>query len=557
MSESKNVLNIIKLFVSGFFVIVIALAISFLFNEGLAARANDSSGILRLENEYAAKKEALLKETEDALKNAENADQDAALKYTEALALKEKLEKQEAYYEYYTKNGHKNTMEKRDYHYYGQYYEMFNNVYDANVVFLGSSRSVYGINPFWLENKEVKIAGKLNEYETVKNDELADYSFYNFSLNAAGPSFYQKWYDVFKNEAEYPTPDVLIYCVDWFMFDSGGWMWRNFDTYDCASGGALSEIRKYMRSRKSTDTLQKELIPLADLTPTETTGSIVTDDPSIETTPSSSDKAPEKAPKSFGEYLVDLWNGKEKLNLASLAETLTTNIPLFKQQDQIPEMIEYFISGGSATSNELLEQRKNELEAELDDLRANLENILQGGGSYPEVEIPDYYNDRDFRVDNDGNISSKFYKGFIPWEYEYYHNSEGKNSSYNDSEVEKGIREVKGISEKEVEAFKSLIRELQDDGIEVILIQVPDYEEHRPDDQIEKYTALIQEIADELGVEFYDYNNSTSTPGYKSSIHKKYYSNWNHFNEDGAKAFTQALAKELAEILANSAAAKN
>ena len=563
MSEAKNVINIIKLLVSGFFVIVIALAISFLFNEGLAAQANDNSGILRLESEYASKKEALLKETEEALKNAENADQDAALKYTEALALKEKLEKQEDYYDYYTKNNHKNTMEKRDYHYYGQYYEMFNNVYNANVIFLGSSRSVYGINPFYLENKEVKSSGgKFGETVIVENEELADYSFYNFSLNAAGPSFYQKWYDVFKNEAKYPTPDVLIYCVDWFMFDSGEgysikWMWRNFDTYDTASKGALSEIRKYMESRKSSDSLKKELIPLADITTTEATGSIVTDEPIKETTPNTSDKTPEKAPMSIGEYLIALWNGEKKLNLAPLAEKLTTNIPLFKQQDQIPEMINYFLGGSSATSKDLIAKRTEELEAELDELRSNLESILQGGGSYPEVVIPDYYNNRDFCVDVDGNISSKFYKGFIPWEYKYYHVKDiGNPEKWNDSYKEETPRKINSISEKEVEAFKSLIREMQDDGIEVIFMQVPDYEGDRPNDQIAEYTALIQDIAEELGVEFYDYNNSTSTPGYKSSINKKYYSNWNHFNEEGAKVFTQALAKELVDILANSAAKK-
>ena len=511
--------------ISAIIILAITLTFALTVNAALGAYGEESSALLRIEAEYGEKEKAVRAEISEFLSGEES----SASKYYADLALADALTKQEAYYEHYTENGHRNTAEQRDFHYYGQYYELFNNVYNANVIFLGSSRSVYGINPLYLE----------------KNEDLSEYSFYNFSLNAAGPSFYQQWYDIFKNEAEYPTPDTVIYCVDWFMFDTGDWMWRTMNT-DSQYKGALYEIRQYMNSSSK--------VKLLSNTYSAETDEAVTDAPVTDSVADTSetpdDNTAEREYENIWELIAAWWNGEEKLDLSSVAEWLTEEIPLFADQKNIPDMISYYAGGENKDAARKLKEKTAELEAKLAELEAERDELFAGGkDEYPEVVIPDYYSKRDLCIDQDGNISSKFYKGFIPWEYKYFHNSEGTNPAYNDEEVDKGIRQVEGISRKEVNAFKSLIKEMQDDGINVILIQIPDYAKHRPDDEIAKYTETIIELADELGVEFYDYNNDLSVTGSLVGDYKRYYSNWNHMNEIGAKKFSTELAKELVDIL--------
>lgn len=69
------------------------------------------------------------------------------------------------------------------------YDELVDHRINANIVIFGSSRSKYGINPKYLDDE-----GK---------------TFYNFSFNGGGASFYKDWYEhIFK--PYYPKPDVVI-----------------------------------------------------------------------------------------------------------------------------------------------------------------------------------------------------------------------------------------------------------------------------------------------------------------------------------------------------------
>ncbi len=516
--------SLTRLLVSVFIIAAVALALSLAVNAGLDGYKNGTSAVLRLEAEYGEREAAVRAEIAEILASQGESDA-AAEKYYADRALVEALRKQESYYLHYTKNDHQNTKEQRDYHYYGQFYEMFNNVYNANVIFLGSSRSVYAINPLYLE----------------KNEALDEYSFYNFSLNAAGPSYYQKWYGVFKNEAKYPTPDTVIYCVDWFMFDSGTWMWRDF-SYDTRPGGALYEARQTVKSK-----IGAELSATSEVSEV-TTAAPVTDAAETALTPENEEGKKEYG--SFFELLGAWWNGEEKLELDFVADFFTKQVPLFSEQKRIPDMIAYYSEGDAANAKADIAAKTAELETRYTELLRERDELKAGGvsGEYPEVVIPDYYSNRTECIDKDGNLSYRFYKGFIPWEYKYHHqNSDG--AVYNDKEVENGIRQVNGTSEAQIKAFRELVRTMQNDGIEVILIQVPDYAKHRPKSEIKKYTAIIEELAAELGVEFYDYNSQTSVVGSWVADYKRYYSNWNHMNEIGAKVFSQKLSDELVEIL--------
>ncbi len=519
--------KIIKLLISGAIIIAITLAVALTLNAGLEAYSNESAAALRLDAEYAAKEKAIRAEIAELLAASSNGDAEAAEKYYADLAYKEALEKQEAYYEYYTQNNHKNTAEGRDYHYYGQFYEMFNNVYNADTIFLGSSRSVYCINPLYLE----------------ENEALDEYSFYNFSLNAAGPGYYEQWYEVFKNEAKYPMPDTVIYCVDWFMFDDSDpnwpWMWRKF-SYDTGYGGALYEIRKTVAATPA------ELSNAVEVTTTAsevTTEALITDE--LTTPPLTDEK---KEYENFRELLVAWWNGEEKPELDFVADYFTKDVPLYAEQKRIPEMLSFYLGGGKAESQNELAAKRTALEIKYQNLVAERDQLKDGGKSeYPEVEIPNYLATREFRKDKDGNIASSFYKGFIPWEYQY-HQSNTSGKRYNIDEVESGnMRQVVGRNEKEVEALKRLVRQMQADGINVIFLQVPDFAKHRPQEEIDYHTEFLESIAKELGVELYDYNSAESVV--PCADYQKYFSNWNHMNERGAEEFSKFLAGELVEIL--------
>lgn len=696
-AETKNVVNIIKLLASGVIVVLIAFGIAFLFNSGIdfytenkldnqlknitKAYSDSELAALREHNEALSDLRATRKELENEILKIEAANkelmggnapkqgrsdgeltekQQAYLdwlaawdayyqnqadyteylsnldKYNEKKAVYAELEKMlaqhEEYYKYYTADNHGNTRENRDYHYYGQFYEMFNQMYKADTIFLGSSRTVYGINPLYLDNA----------------DSLQYYSFYNFALNAAGPSYYLQWYDVFKNEANYPLPDTVIYSVDWFMFDDS-WMWRRFN-YDTRDRGALDAIRDYMANTAATAANIELMAATAEAEGT-------TAELPSESLDGNSPNDEAKKPENVWEYIVAWWNGEIRPDLSGLADYLKNEVPLYANQDAIVDMTVYFLNYGanSAADQKVIDAKKAELQAGLDQYKQELaeayileeakheENIaplvnrlesakalyksLTGkdwvsespdvpgdttpgdttpgdttpgdttpgdttpGDTTPDgtvippddqipdelpappalVEIPEipklefedpFYENREFCVDNDGNVSSLFYKGFIPWEAEY---GGGKQDGSGAQYKEEDVRKLKTSSfEREIAAFKELITQMQADGINVVFIQLPDYGADRPNDIIWEQTLNIAAIAEELGVEFYNYNHhpygDTSADIYDTyhDVHiagsyvgdaKKFFSNWNHFNASGAKKFTDQLAKDLDAII--------
>ena len=648
-AETKNVVNIIKLLASGVIVVLIAFGFAFLANAGIssyqsnnfdsqksrvdAAIKSEEEAALKYKmdelatlfadySKYDADLDAKISETTEKIKNLSTDNpayqeylqkleayeknqkeynqyleklHDYELKQAEYKVLEVMLQKHEAYYEYYTANGHANTREKRDYHYYGQFYEMFNHMYKANTIFLGSSRSVYGINPLYLENVE----------------SLEDYSFYNFSLNAAGPSYYLQWYDVFKKEANYPLPDTVVYCVDWFMFDEP-WMWRSFN-YDERSGGALDAIRNYMANTAATAANIELLAAMSEAEGTTDTGAQSTD-------PTNPGSSAEKKPEGVWGHLTAWWNGDIRPDLSSLANWFKDYVPLYANQDAFIDMIKYYAAGGASSIDAKIKAYSDEAYASLDEINASVaaelrekaneynSNLAKKQSDYikllnqyksmqnssgnieipevpelkeipelpelilndpyydrafPEEELSKDYSKRDlpdnFCVDKDGNIASLFYKGFIPWEAEYGGgNAEGSGDQYKNDSPNK----VKN-SNYEIESFKELILLMQHDGINVVLISLPDYEFARPSSKIWENTAIIADIAEDLGVQFYNYNyhdisaDMSSCPNYHDlsitglmvAAKKNYYSNWNHLNGVGAKKFTQQLAKDLAAII--------
>jgi hypothetical protein len=90
------------------------------------------------------------------------------------------------------------------YKYYKYSYdEMFNSTVRNNII-IGASHAVHGINP---------------KYITFDN-------FYNFALDGANPSFTLMWYKSLL--LKHKKPNLIIYEVNWFMFDSS-WLWRRIE----------------------------------------------------------------------------------------------------------------------------------------------------------------------------------------------------------------------------------------------------------------------------------------------------------------------------------------
>lgn len=81
--------------------------------------------------------------------------------------------------------------------------ELFHTQHSADVIIIGSSTAVHGINPLYLEGIKTSAA---------------DFSrIYNFALRGAQMNFWKQWYDVLFAR-QYPTPSLAIVSVDWFGF---------------------------------------------------------------------------------------------------------------------------------------------------------------------------------------------------------------------------------------------------------------------------------------------------------------------------------------------------
>ena len=151
------------------------------------------------------------------------------------------------------------------------------------------------------------------------------------------------------------------------------------------------------------------------------------------------------------------------------------------------------------------------------------------GEEEEELKLPVYKHS--YLVDPIGNVTSDYYKGFIPWEA-WYDGSKTVAKS-NDSKIQ-------------WKTFEQLIKQFQADGIEVIFVEVPEYLDGRIEKQMEENNDKIEAFAKENGIEFYNYNEELA-----SEINDDYtnYSDWGHLNTQGSTAFSKLLGEDLKEIL--------
>ncbi|MBO6052390.1 MAG: hypothetical protein J6Q17_01505 [Clostridia bacterium] len=386
----------------------------------------------------------------------------------EALTLK--AEQMEAFYQKY--------KDRHCYHYFGQYYEMFEQVYNADVIFIGTSHCAHGVNPLYLEEK------------------MPEHSFFNFGLNGSVPSFYQDWYEVFKNEAKYPTPKVIVWCVDWFMCDDS-WLWRRI-TFDSPADMPLGIMRAYEKekSRNAPAAAVEEEIP--DAAPDETI-------------------APEDLPapeKTVAEMLADSVKEHGILALDEHLTVLLLNNPIFSSRDRIPEMIRYYLGGRHmevATPAPVTPKIEGRFLTEAD------------------LVLPTYQHKTLY--DKDRNITSEYYKGFIPWDVSFAGGTTTVGCIHN---------------RREWRSFESLLDQFEADGIKLIFVECPEYSGWKSSDR-KLHNHELDEVAEARGIPFLNYNDELASD---LNDDNRNYSDWGHLSKRGSTAFSKMLAEDLAPVLA-------
>ena len=137
-----------------------------------------------------------------------------------------------------------------------------------------------------------------------------------------------------------------------------------------------------------------------------------------------------------------------------------------------------------------------------------------------------------YRITPDGFVLSSFYKGYVPWKWDYDGTSVGEVRTTYHAEEES--------------AFVLLLKQFKDDGIPVVFVMTPEYLPGRDAPQFDRMVKIIQGIADERNIPFLNYNTDL-----KSEINTDYtcYSDWGHLNDKGAHLFSKKLYDDLNKIL--------
>ncbi len=365
-----------------------------------------------------------------------------------------KLEQQEAFYQKYS---------NRDcYHYYGQFYEIFKNVYNADIWFMGTSHAAHGVNPLYVEN------------------ECAGYSFFNFSLNGSNPKYYEDWWDIVL-EAGYPMPDTIIWCVDWFMCDDN-WLWRTIN-YDTAANMPIDIMRRLCKTEART-----------------------ADDAEIKET-DSDDKTVIDDTVATEENKIKWWD------IDAITDKIFSKLSIISLRDRIPDMVRSWFSALKS------DEKEDIINNDMSETEAYSDNLI----------LPTY--NHSYKRDSSGNITSDYYKGYIPWDVGF--NGDSSTVSCADNE-------------EQWNSFERLIDKFNALGIKIIFIEIPEYSGVNRI-KMNKNNARITDIAAKYGIEFYDYNTiDASGVGADPSN----YSDWGHMNKKGSTLFSKFFGGEIKNILA-------
>ncbi|MCI0626915.1 MAG: hypothetical protein L0387_35595 [Acidobacteria bacterium] len=104
------------------------------------------------------------------------------------------------------------------------------------------------------------------------------------------------------------------------------------------------------------------------------------------------------------------------------------------------------------------------------------------------------------------------------------------------------------INQEWVQVYDNTIRELQADGVRVLLYQAPEYLEAREVPNYDEVDAVYRRLAAKYHVPFLNYNTDLR---FFINYDKKYFWNFDHLNREGSVIFSQKFAKDLERTLQN------
>ena len=127
---------------------------------------------------------------------------------------------------------------------------------------------------------------------------------------------------------------------------------------------------------------------------------------------------------------------------------------------------------------------------------------------------------------------SRYYHGYIPFEAERDLNKKDIISP--------------AVDPNQLNAFEELLNEFESKKIKVIFVQVPGYIPGRDSSTLTRNMELIQKIAAERNIPFFNYETERVT---EINYNREYYADWAHLNGKGSEAFSTLLKKDLEELL--------
>ena len=281
-----------------------------------------------------------------------------------------------------------------------------------------------------------------------------------------------------------------------------GWLWRRI-TFDTPADMPIGIMRAYEKEKKKS-------LPEPAEVPDETAD--VAEDGTETVTPAAVSETVKE--KTVADLLRDSIRENGWYALDEHITVILLNNPIFSSRDRIPEMIRYYLKG-----------RRVQIETPAP-VTPKIEGRLL---TEEDLVLPTYQHKTLY--DQDHNITSEYYKGYIPWDVAFAGGTTTVGCVHNRGEWRK---------------FEKLLDQFEEDGIRIIFVECPEYTGWQSTDRV-VHNEELAELAEARGIPFLNYNDELAS---ELNDNNKNYSDWGHLSKRGSTAFSKMLAEDLKPVLA-------
>ena len=175
-------------------------------------------------------------------------------------------------------------------------------------------------------------------------------------------------------------------------------------------------------------------------------------------------------------------------------------------------------------------------------IRSEFRNILEFKVPLLKYQrrLPEIFLRRDFfgMFDSTEVVDkAKYFRGYIPFKGGW--NARPHGLQYYRGDI--SLRPAH-VNREWVEVLENTIQQLQRDGTNVFLYQLPEYLESREVPNYQEIDAIYRRVAAKYQIPFLNYN--TELRSYVN-YDKKYFWNWDHLNEEGSVLFSKIFAADI------------